>query len=184
MQWLAPALVLGVLLATTRKTVSRKPPPAALVELIRREAALAGVPLQVALAFARVESNFNPLAQGDLEWPKKKPANYRTLVVEGRPSNPFRDQPSLWHSYGLYQLHAAHHVKGDEDPRTLLNPQVNVSRAMTAISRLLQLAGGDPVEARYRYVGCGEKGARCSDSDRARIREKLEAALREFQGGP
>lgn len=184
MHWLAPVALLGVLMAAASSSRRKKlsPPAPALVALIRREAALAGVPLQVALAFARVESNFNVNAQGDLDWPKKKPANYRVLVTEGRPTNPFRGQPELWHSYGLYQLHAAHHVKGDEDPRVLLDPTVNIPRAMTAIARLLQVAGGDPVEARFRYVGCGEHGAKCSDSERARIRERLLAALAEFQG--
>lgn len=178
--WLAFA-VLGVMMALSSK---RKllPPPAELLELIRREAALAGVPLRVALAFARVESNFNAAAEGDKDWPKKKPANYRMLVLDGRPTNPFRAQAELWHSYGLYQLHAAHHVRGDEDPRVLLDPGVNVPRAMAAIARLLQASAGDPIEARYRYVGCGENGAKCGDSDRRRIREKLEAALSEFQG--
>lgn len=166
--------------ATSRKR--KRPPPPELVELIRREAALAGVPLPVALAFARVETNFNVRAEGDLDWPKKKPANYRVLVTEGRPDNPYRDQPSLWHSYGLYQLHAAHHVKGAEHPHVLLDPQVNVPRAMAAIARFLRASGGDPVEARYRYVGCGEAGANCGASKRAEIRAKLEAALSEFRG--
>lgn len=181
MPWLALA-ALGVLVAVSSRRKKLAPPPPALVALIRREAALAGVPLQVALAFARVETDFNPNAQGDLDWPKKKPANYRVLVKEGRPTNPYRDQPELWHSYGLYQLHAAHHVKGDEDPRKLLDLAVNIPRAMTQIARLLQAAGGDPLEARYRYVGCGEGGAKCADSDRKRIRERLLAALAEFQG--
>lgn len=181
MPWLA--LALGALMvAATRRAPKKAAPPAELVALIRREAALAGVPLQVALAFARVESGFNANAQGDLDWPKKKPANYRVLVTEGRPSNPYRDQPGLWHSYGVYQLHAAHHVKGQEDPRVLLDPQVNVPRAMVTIARLLQASGGDPLEARYRYVGCGQLGAKCPDSERRKIRAKLESALAEFRG--
>lgn len=181
--WLALAALGGVLVvASSRKSQSSKRPPAELVELIRREAALAGVPLQVALAFARVESNFNAAAQGDLDWPKKKPANYRVLVLEGRPTNPFRENAALWHSYGVYQLHAAHHVKGDEDPRVLLNPQTNVARAMATIARLLKASEGDPYEARFRYVGCGQAGANCADSERKKIREKLSRALNEFQG--
>lgn len=179
--WLALAALGVLVVASSRKSQSKRP-PAELVELIRREAALAGVPLQVALAFARVETNFNALAQGDLDWPKKKPANYRVLVLEGRPTNPFRENAALWHSYGLFQLHAAHHVKGDEDPRVLLNPQVNVARAMATIARLLKASEGDPFEARFRYVGCGQAGANCADSERAKIREKLSKALSEFQG--
>lgn len=180
MHWLALA-ALGVVVAAASSRKKRPPPPE-LVQLIRREAALAGVPLQVALAFARVETNFDVRAEGDLDWPKKKPAAYRMLVTEGRPDNPYRDQPGLWHSYGLYQLHAAHHVKGRESPRVLLDTQVNISRAMATIARLLKVAGGDPVEARLRYVGCGENGANCADSVRRRVREKLEAALSEFRG--
>lgn len=178
-------VALGVLMTaalTSRKSGGRRSPSPDVLELIRREAALAGVPLQVALAFARVESNFNPLAEGDLDWPKKKPAAYRVLVTEGRPSNPYARDASRWHSYGLFQLHAAHHVKGDEDPRVLLDPRINTARAMAALAKLLHKAGGDPIEARYLYVGCGEGGANCAASYRAQVRAKIERALTEFQG--
>ena len=185
-----PLALLGVAIGigayvTQRQRPSKQPShpvPEAVIATIRGAAAKAGVPLQVALAFARVESNLNPAAEGDLHWADTHPDKYRTLVLEMLHDNPFAGDPSRWHSYGLYQLNAAYFTRGLEDPRLLLDPERNASRALPYLHGLLRAAGGDPFDARYRYVGCGPKGVHCADSVRLSIRARLTAALKEFQG--
>lgn len=157
-------------------------PPVELLALIKQEAARVGVSPAVALAFARVESNFRPDAEGDKDWAARKPANYRALVLDARPDSPYAKDRSLWHSYGLYQLHAAHFALENEDPRALLDPHTNVSRALAHIARLLERTDGDPLRARFAYVGCGPDGANCGPTVRSRVRENMLRALSEFQG--
>lgn len=176
--WLPLAALGALMVAIQRKTPSR--PPQELVELIRSAAVRAGVPLPVALAFARVESNFRADAEGDKDWAARKPANYRALVLDARPNSPWAKDRSLWHSYGLYQLHAAHFALENEDPRALLDVHTNLSRALPYLRKLLDKADGDPFEARYLYVGCGTAGHNCADSVRATIRARLTRALAEF----
>lgn len=138
--------------------------------LIRVEARRQGVPEHVALAFARVESNFDPLAKGDLEWHKDR-ARYERVVPY---SSPFFDQPKLWHSYGLYQLLAPYHLSDwTEDPRVLYDARTNAQRGIATIKRLLTRYAGSVDKARLAYTGA----LKASPETQARILEKLREAL-------
>lgn len=160
--WLLAALGIGVVVSSTKTT--RKPVDRAqrerMIALVRRVARDLGVPEAVALAFAELESGFNPAVQGDQQWPEKRPELYRTLVLDT--SNPYRQDASLWHSYGLFQLLAPYHVQVGEHPHVLLDPELNARRAVAQIKRLLRQAAGDVAGARLAYIGCGVDGARCA----------------------
>jgi hypothetical protein len=152
--------------------------------LIRQRAALSGVPVAVALAFAEVESNFNANAEGDRDWAHKHPEKYRQYVLEPErfQSNPARFDPSAWHSYGVFQLLAPHHIEANEHPRVLLDPTTNIDRGLRAIANALRRAGGDPMAARLLYKGCGLDGSRC-DAQTVRVtKARFARALAHWQG--
>lgn len=117
-------------------------------QIIRAEAIRQGVPVEVALATARLESNFDSSAAGDLNW-HKNAARFANVPA----SSPYRNQPELWHSYGLFQLLAPYHVRGDEDPRVLFDPQVNAERGIGFLRRLLLAHHGDLNKVRLYYTG-------------------------------
>lgn len=128
----------------------------AMIDLITREAAIAGVPASVALATAYLESRFNPDARGDLGWyAKNNGATYRKAVLDKpyfRP-NPWRTRGDLWYARGLFQLLPAYHLRADEHPDVLFNPVVNTQRALSYLRGLLTKTGGDPLRARLYYTG-------------------------------
>ena len=154
------------------------------LEIIDRAAAKHGVPVNVARAFAWVESKLRPLAQGDEQWATKRPEKYRQLVLDNpkMAHNPAREDPSAWRSYGLFGLLAAYHARPDEHPRVLLDPEINADRGVATIARLLRQHGGDAVAARLAYVGCGADGSRCSAAYSAEVRARFLAALHRFEG--
>lgn len=175
------ALAAAALYALTRKGDSVKPTPNgprnAMVRLISDRARAMGVPVHVALAFAKVESNFRPDAEGDFDWPTRNGGALYARHVRDNPTfanNPYRLEPARWHAYGLYQLLAPYHTRPTEDPRALLEPGTNVTRALTVIRRLLEHYDGDVAAARIHYV-CGAGG--CSPERRAQIVESLDQAL-------
>lgn len=170
--WLLAALGLGVMVSSRQKQGADRAQRQRMIALVRRVARELGVPAAVALAFAEVESGFNPAVQGDLNWPQKKPELYRKLVLDKGLS--YAADESLWHSYGLFQLLAPYHVLVGEHPHVLLDPEINARRAVVALKRLLQTTGGDPLAARLAYIGCGVDGARCAD-------EVRDAAIARFQ---
>lgn len=136
-----------------RPSTGRSPSPvvrAAIVNAAQRH----GVPIGLLMAFADLESGFNPLAEGDSGWVKRS-NNYLANVLGNKriSSNPYRGDPTLWHSYGLFQLLAPYHTGPTEDPRRLLDPHVNADRAAAAIRRYLDASGNDPWRARMRFVG-------------------------------
>lgn len=155
---------------------------AEMVTLIREEARAAGVPEAVALAFAEVESNFAPYAEGDKHWHELDGgAKYKRLVRDNPKfiGNPARMQPELWHAYGLFQLLAPYHTRPMENPRVLLDPVTNAQRAMVAIKRLLA-EYRDPLDARTAYV-CGS--LRCSAAKRAEIARRFVPAYERWAAG-
>lgn len=174
--------------ATNRKrsTVQPSKPKAddaAIVRTIREAADRHGVPRQVALAFAYLESRLNPAAQGDLEWHEKRGGSlYQSLVRDAAKfeQNPARNDPEAWHSYGLFQLLAPYHVKPLEHPRVLLNPAVNADRGCAEIRRLLTRARGDVRSARLAYVGCGFGGTLCAALVVDGYTKKLAEALERY----
>jgi len=137
--------------------------------LITREAAAVGLDPRVAVAFAERESRLDPLALGDAGWAAKND-NYRRHVLQNPrlASNPWRNVPSLWRSYGLFQLLAPFHVQQHEHPHVLLDPQLNTQRGVRAVRGALERSGGNLYEARRRYVGCGP-GTACTADELARI---------------
>jgi soluble lytic murein transglycosylase-like protein len=176
MSWaLWAALGIGAYLVSSSSTKSSrggKPVDPAIIALIRAEADRQHVPRAIALAFAAVESAFNPQAEGDLNWPTKRDgALYREHVLEQvrLMHNPARNDPAAWHSYGLYQLLAPYHVPAHLHPRELLRPGLNAEIGIRFIASLLKQAGGDPAKARLAYVGCGLDGRRCSEGTRENV---------------
>jgi hypothetical protein len=132
--------------------------------LITREAAAVGLDPRIAVAFAEHESGLDPFRLGDAGWAEKNQGeNYRRHVLENPrlASNPWRHVPSLWRSYGLFQLLAPFHVQGNEHPHVLLHPLLNTQRGVRAVRAVLEQSGGNLYEARRRYVGCGP-GTTCS----------------------
>lgn len=178
-------LVLGaVAFALWRESVIESAATKGMRDLITRVARQQGVPVRVALAFAWIESKLQPQLEGDKRWPFKKPQKYRELVLDAPrfKDNPWRTDASRWHSYGLFQLLAPYHTLPTEDPRALLNPQVNAERGIAQIKRLLAKHNGNVQAARLAYIGCGPDGEQCSDVDEANALRKLEQALERFQG--
>jgi hypothetical protein len=184
----------GILLmaASTRGSMTsstKKPEPwepvkpskkQAMRDLIREVAAAQGVPPYIALAFADLESGFDPNAKGDTHWHLKDGgALYRKSVLENVrfARNPARNDPTAWHSYGLFQLLAPFHAGGSEHPKVLFDPRVNATRGVAFIGKLLKRYGGDVHKARLAYVGCGADGSRCDAEYVARVRERLDKAL-------
>lgn len=180
------ALGVGAYLVSSSSTKSSrgKPVDPAILALIRAEADRQQVPRAIALAFAAVESGFNPQAEGDLNWPTKNPdadgygAMYRQHVLNQvrLAQNPALHDPYAWHSYGLYQLLAPYHVPAHMHPRELLRPSLNAEIGIRYIATLLRQAGGDPAKARLAYVGCGLDGKRCSETTRATVLAAFAAA--------
>jgi soluble lytic murein transglycosylase-like protein len=138
--------------------------------MIRDEAVRQGVPTEIALATARVESNFDPTREGDLQW-HTRAARFDANVPR---DNPFRSQPELWHSYGLFQLLAPYHVLPGEDPRALLNPQINTERGVRTLKRLLLKYNGDPDTVRLRYTGAWRSDAATQAKVLAKWRKALD----------
>lgn len=145
--------------------------------LVRSEAARQGVPVPVALAVAELESGFDPRAPGDLDWSKRRGGElYQKLVLDNPrlARNPARDDPSAWHSYGVFQLLAPHFVEPLEHPSALYDAQTNVTRGVNYLRRLLARYG-DPVSARLAYIGCppGHCSEAACDVARAKFRKAL-----------
>jgi soluble lytic murein transglycosylase-like protein len=128
---------------------------APMVALVRAEAERQGLEPALALAVAEVESNFNPSAAGDTAWAQKRPELYKKLVLDNpaMASNPARTDPSAWHSYGLFQLLAPHHVRGNEHPSILNDPKLNATRGIAFIKGLMRKHDADPVKMRLAYAG-------------------------------
>jgi hypothetical protein len=141
--------------------------------LIEREANAQGVPPSIALAFAELESGFNPRAFGDRDWPARHPKQWQE-VRDRMPDNPAINYPTVWGSYGLFGLLAAHHVGSHEHPHGLWNPTVNTQRGVGALKHALKRASGDVRAARLLYVGCGLDGSLCSPTYVARVIARLQ----------
>lgn len=133
-----------------RKTddATSQPMREAIEALIRVEAERQGVPAHVALATAWVESRMRPDAEGDTRW-HDNAERYRKAVPK---DNPYRSIPKLWHAYGLFQLLAPYHVRGNESPLVLLDVPTNIERGVTRLRELLAISR-DLDEVRLRYVG-------------------------------
>jgi hypothetical protein len=129
-----------------------------IIALVAAEASAQGIDPRVALAFADAESGLHPDAQGDLDWPYRNGGELYQKHVLGNPAllrNPYRGDPSVWHSYGLFQLLAPYHVLELEHPAVLLDPRTNTQRGVRAIRTALERSGGELYQARRRYAGCG-----------------------------
>jgi hypothetical protein len=143
---------------------------AAIAALIAEEARAQGVQPLVALAFADAESTLDPSAQGDKDWAfRSGGALYRKNVLENPhlARNPYRNDPTLWRSYGLFQLLAPYHVLETEHPAVLLDPRVNARRGVKAVRNALIRSGGELYRARRTYAGCGP-GSSC-EQNQARL---------------
>lgn len=132
----------------TLRPVKNPPEFVRMRKIIRAEAIRQGVPVELAMATARVESNFDPNAEGDKNWH----LNTVRFEREVPKNNPFRARPELWHSYGLFQLLAPYYVLPGEDPRVLLDPEINAKRGVRILKRLMHTHLGDPNKVRLHYT--------------------------------
>lgn len=176
----APMLALmgiaSIAVITWKRPQLRPPAPRRLgqqdvLALITREASAVGLDPRVAVAFAERESELDPNAMGDAGWAEKNQGdNYRRHVLANPrlASNPWRNAPGLWRSYGLFQLLAPFYVQDNEHPHVLLDPQLNTQRGVRAVRSALEKSGGNLYEARRRYVGCGP-GTECNAEELSRI---------------
>lgn len=146
--------------------------------LIAKIARAQGVPVQVALAFAWLESRLRVAAQGDKEWATSRPDKYKSAVLDRQPPSPWAKDAALWHSYGLFQLLAPYFVKPSEHPHLLLNPQINAERGIAFIKAKLAQSGGDVEAARLAYAGATNASA----ATKAKILTRLRTALAMFEG--
>jgi hypothetical protein len=145
--------------------------------LIARIARELDAPVDVALAFAWLESRLNPAAQGDLQWPTTHADKFRELVTVKLAQSPYAGDASLWHSYGLFQLLAPHFVGPREDPRVLLDPEVNARRGITFLKRQLAAHNGDVGKARLAFAGALSS----SSAYQGRVLARLASALDQFR---
>lgn len=164
-------------------SVEPKPSASPMLSLIRRAADDAHVPRSIALAFAWLESTFDPAREGDLRWHEKREGElYRLHVLQGPrfARNPWRTQAALWHSYGLFQLLAPYHCDDDADPRSLLDPTTNARKGCALLRSLHLRSHGDVRAMRLAYVGCGLDGQRCAEAVTRDVLTRLDAALARF----
>lgn len=153
------------------------------VAIIRAAADRHCISRRVALAFAWVESRHDPSAEGDLLWHERQGGElYRRNVLESSRlhDNPYRLQPELWHSYGLFALLACWHVHGREHPRLLLDPEINAERGCAQIARHLVRTQGDPLTARFAFIGAGYSGQLIPYARRVVVRRNLQEAMSRF----
>ena len=144
--------------------------------LITKIAKQLGVPVNVALAFAWLESRFNPNAEGDLQWAVKSPEIYQEIVLNSEKfkNNPWRNDKLRWHSYGLFQLLAPYIIQANEDPKILLDPTINATRGIQKLKNLLTKHNGDAYKARIDFAGAGN----LADSYKNMLTSKLNEALK------
>lgn len=158
------------------KSLATTPAKRAVIAIINAAAAKHGVPARIALAWAQVESGLNPAAEGDRQWHTYDGGKRYERLVRDAPKfarNPFRHEPSRWHSYGLFQLLAPYHTGPTEDPKLLLDPRVNADRGVRRIAELLQQTGGDWQRARLLYTGA----AKSSDAKQAAVVAAISRAV-------
>jgi hypothetical protein len=158
----------------------RSTPSPEIRALIEREANAQGVPPSVALAFAELESGFNPRAFGDRDWASRHPTQWREVQAR-LPDNSAISDGTIWGSYGLFGLLAAYHVGAREHPQALWDPTLNAQRGVSAIKHALRRAQGDVRAARLLYVGCGLDGSLCSASYADRVAARLQSAAQRWR---
>jgi hypothetical protein len=151
--------------------------------IIVAEAERQGVEPRVALLFADLESGLDPMTTGDTDWPYRESGgktNYERYVLENSKYNgsPFREDPSVWISYGLFQLLSPHYLflydKGAH-PSELLIPEVNAKIGVGVIRNKISKYGQDLVKVRLAYGGSCLIPGRCSYSTVERIVSRLAA---------
>lgn len=148
------------------------PSQSAMEGIIRREARAFGVPEPVALATAWVESRLDPFAEGDKAWHENE-KRFEAVVPK---DNPHRWQRALWHSYGLFQLLAPYHVRKNESPLVLLDPETNANRGVAYLARLIKRHVGNLDDVRLAYTGALQAPADVQD----RILRKWHDALARY----
>ena len=151
--------------------------------IIREAADRHRIPRRVALAFAWCESRLDPDAKGDLNWSTRDNGRrYQAHVLSAHRlrENPARSDPTVWHSYGLFQLLACYHVRSDEHPSVLYDPMLNADRGCAFIARLLAQVSGNVESARLRYVGLPLESESTATARRETL-TRLRQALSRFE---
>jgi soluble lytic murein transglycosylase-like protein len=157
---------------------------AEMIALIREKARAAGLPEEVALATAEVESGFNPDARGDLQWHTRKGGELYRKNVLANPrlaANPARLQPERWVSFGLFQLLSPHFVEPHEAPEVLADPDLNAERGVRYLKRLYAKYQGDTDKVRVHYAA---GNLNVSDATRTTLLTRFRRALAKWRSTP
>lgn len=138
-------------------------------KIIVAESQKQGLDPAIAILFAELETNSRNIT-GDPKWPYRKTGDGRTnwekyVRDEKRYNgNQFREDASLWISYGPFQLlspHILYQYKANADPRILSDVKLNAKLAVAKIIRLREKYKGNIANMRIAYVcgsaeGCGQ----------------------------
>lgn len=179
----------ALLFAVKRKKPQPPAPPPIIPKgeiqnLIVREAERQGVEPRIALTFVDLESRFTPSAVGDADWPhrvrKNGQTNHEKWVLNNPvfDNNPWRSDPDVWVSYGLFQLLSPHHLSKhnpNAHPAELLDPKTNAKIGIGIIKRMVNKYGEDWVKVRLGYGGTCMIPGRCSYETIERIVGRLDA---------
>lgn len=171
----------------TRRPKAPPPPPvqprSEIEKIIIDEANRQGVDPRIALLFADLESGLKPATTGDHDWPYREQNGvtmYERFVLQNDTynNNPWRDDPSVWISYGLFQLLSPHYLyfyDRNAHPAKLLDPQINSKIAIKRIKNQIEKFGAnDLVKVRLGYGASCLIPNRCSYETINRIVGRLD----------
>jgi len=130
---------------------------------------------------------------GDPRWATLRPEAYRRYVLEepAYASNPWRDEPAAWKSYGYFHQLAAHWLRQaielgiaavDAHPQILADPAVSIALGVPMVLGYLQgeAEHGWPeawIRARLKAKGCGADGSGCPAAEVAAVRARARSRL-------
>lgn len=174
------ALILNANRKKSQSSVEIKP-IGDIQNIIVAEAKRQGLDPAVALLFADLETGIKNTT-GDDRWPYRVRNDGRTnweatVRDESRyDTNPYKNNPDIWISYGPFQLlspHTVYQFDRNADPRKLADVKLNTKLAVAKIIRLRELYKGDVSRMRHAYVCGSDTGCPGSkDMIIARLRDK------------
>lgn len=145
---------------------------AEMIQLIKDESKKRGLDPFYTLTMARLETGIRNVV-GDKSLHKNP--RYMDAVRRQHPDNVYTSMPSLWASYGPFQLHARWRLGPWESPAMLNIPEVSIPRSVALLSEMLSEEGGNWERVRLRWV-CGK--GKCSPKKRRKVLRRWRYAVR------